>query len=264
LGLQINSSRPARALRVDTENHDRRRLPTIPNRYSYAEESPQGWAGIFYPKGASRRLGDLELYASYFDLVKITSSFYRSPTRAMAQAWAQKTADDFKFAVKAWQKFTHPIQLGSGTVNPLRSWEPFDAHDVELFSDGLKPLADTGKGAVLLFQFPAGVHCVSENLDRLEGTLAAFKGFPKVVELRHRSWSDHESQTRDSLNRWATGWAFIDEPKFAASVKQTIVVHSDFVYLRLHGRNHGKWWRMIKRGSATIPCIRARRPVDSR
>jgi uncharacterized protein YecE (DUF72 family) len=210
--------------------------------YSYPGGPPQGWEEIFYPKAVGRRLNELEFYASYFDLVEINSTFYRPPTPAMTRAWVSRTPDDFKFAVKAWQKFTHPTRLG-GKSAERQIWEPFDAHDVELFSGALMPLAGAGKLAALLFQYPAGFHCVPENLERIERTLEAFAGFPKVVELRHLSWSEHGSQTRDLLCSGATSWAFIDEPKFASSVRQNIDAHGDLVYLRLHGRNRGKWWK---------------------
>jgi uncharacterized protein YecE (DUF72 family) len=211
--------------------------------YSYPGGPPEGWDDVFYPKGGAKRHRELEYYASYFDTVEINATFYRLLTPAMARSWVSKTPDDFKFALKAWQKFTHPMRLGAGAATEPRSWEPFDAADVESFSGALTPLTETGKLAALLFQYPAGFHCLAENIERLERTLEAFAGFPKVVELRHRSWSDHEIQTRDLLERRATTWAFIDEPKFATSVNQAIEVHGDLAYLRLHGRNQRKWWK---------------------
>ena len=45
------------------------------------------------------------------------------------------------------------------------------------------------------------------------------------------------------LARLETSWAFIDEPKFASSVKQELAASGDVAYLRLHGRNQQKWWQ---------------------
>jgi uncharacterized protein YecE (DUF72 family) len=39
-----------------------------------------------------------------------------------------------------------------------------------------------------------------------------------------------------------TAVAFIDEPKFATSIKQQLTAPEDIAYLRLHGRNQEKWW----------------------
>src|SRR5437773_11986026 len=75
--------------------------------YSYPGPAPKGWAGTFYPV-QGRRFDALEYYSRFFDVVEINSSFYRPPAPAMAEAWVGKTPDDFEFAVKLWQKFTHP------------------------------------------------------------------------------------------------------------------------------------------------------------
>jgi uncharacterized protein YecE (DUF72 family) len=45
------------------------------------------------------------------------------------------------------------------------------------------------------------------------------------------------------LDSRASAWVFIDEPKFASSVRQDIDAHGDLAYLRLHGRNSRKWWK---------------------
>ena len=211
--------------------------------YSYPGEPPKGWYGVFYPKGQRKRRDELEFYAEFFNTVEINSSFYRPPTPAMARAWANKTPRDFEFAMKAWQKFTHPTKLGEGVGRSRERWQRFNSSDVELFIQGIAPVADSGKLGVLLFQYPASFSYQKENLYRLEQTLAAFERFPKVVELRHRSWSDHQNETRAVLDRSRTTWAYIDEPKFAFSVQQKMEVRGDIAYIRLHGRNHQTWWK---------------------
>lgn len=210
--------------------------------YSYPGEPPMGWYGVFYPRLPRKRVEELEYYASYFNAVEINSTFYRPPTPTMAAAWAKKTPADFEFAVKVWQKFTHPTKLGDGVGQSKERWERFSSTDVRLFAQGIAPLADSGKLGVLLFQYPASFRLESENLERLQETLAAFESAPKAVELRHRSWSDRRDETRAMLDRARTAWAYIDEPKFASSVKQEIEVRGDIAYIRLHGRNHQKWW----------------------
>jgi uncharacterized protein YecE (DUF72 family) len=84
--------------------------------------------------------------------------------------------------------------------------------------------------------------CDPANLAGLEATLSAFASYPKVVELRHRSWSDRRVETAALLERLNTALAFIDEPKFATSIKQQLTAPGDIAYLRLHGRNQEKWW----------------------
>ena len=211
--------------------------------YSYPGAPPEGWSGVFYPKSRGRRLDELEFYATYFNAVEINSTFYRPATAAMAQGWVNRSPGDFEFAVKAWQKFTHPKKLGTEAGGSGESWESFDAADVDLFCQGIAPLCDAGKLGPLLFQYPASFHRDEENLEKLSQTLAAFEPYRKVVELRHKSWSDDAGETHALLSRSNSAWAYIDEPKFDSSVKQDLDFSGSIAYLRLHGRNQDKWWR---------------------
>ncbi len=210
--------------------------------YSYPGPPPQGWSGVFYPK-SGRRLDELDFYATYFNAVEINSTFYRPATAAMANGWVKKTPEDFKFAVKAWQKFTHPKKLGMEAGGSAESWESFDAADVDLFCQGIAPLDASGKLGPLLFQYPASFRRDEKSLDRLNRTLASFERYCKVVELRHKSWSDYAGETHALLSRSNSAWAYIDEPKFDSSVKQQLDFSGSIAYLRLHGRNQEKWWR---------------------
>ena len=171
------------------------------------------------------------------------STFYRPPGAEMGSRMAQKTRLIFIFAVKAWQKFTHASKLGEGAAPSTGSWERFDGSDVARFKEGIQPLVEAGRLGALLFQYPAGFVRDEANLERLEATLSAFEIGPKVVELRHRSWSDQRDETQAILDRQRATWAFIDEPKFSSSVRQDLSAPSGLAYLRLHGRNQQKWWQ---------------------
>ncbi|HEX2931040.1 MAG TPA: DUF72 domain-containing protein [Candidatus Binatia bacterium] len=211
--------------------------------YSYPGDSPKGWNGVFYLKAGRKRVDELEFYSSCFRAVEINSTFYRPPSAQMANAWVNRTPNEFVFAVKAWQKFTHTMKLGGDISSSGKHWERFDNDDVNLFIDDIAPLADAGRLGALLFQYPAGFVRNPENLERLEAGLSAFDLCPKVVELRHRSWSDQHDETQALLERLGAAWAFIDEPKFSTSVKQDLTVSDELAYLRLHGRNQQKWWK---------------------
>ena len=211
--------------------------------YSYPGERPQGWSGVFYPKGGKKRVNELEFYAAYFNAVEINSTFYRPASAAMVRGWVDKTPADFVFTVKAWQKFTHLTHLGAAVEASHALWEPFGRSDIERFREGIHPLVQAGRLGALLFQYPAGFVCNEANLERLEATLSAFDFGAKVVELRHRSWSDRRVETAALLARLNATWAFIDEPKFANSIKQELSAGRDIAYIRLHGRNREKWWK---------------------
>jgi len=211
--------------------------------YSYPGDPPNGWGGVFYPKVGKRRIDELAFYATYFHSVEINSTFYRPASAETARGWLKKTPPEFIFAVKAWQKFTHASKLGEGAPPSTGSWERFDGSDVERFKEGIQPLVEAGRLGALLFQYPASFVRDETNLERLEAALSAFDIGPKVVELRHRSWSDQRDKTQVILDGQRATWAFIDEPKFSSSVRQDLSAPSDVAYLRLHGRNQQKWWR---------------------
>lgn len=160
----------------------------------------------------------------------------------MARAWARKTPAGFEFAVKVWQKFTHARKIGAESGDAEETWGSPGQADADLFRKGIDPLTDAGKLGVLLFQYPPGFHHTEENLDRLRRTLKAFAGYPSVVELRHRSWSDQAARTKALLDQCGASWVLVDEPKFGSSVRQDFEAVGRIFYLRLHGRNREKWW----------------------
>jgi len=103
-------------------------------------------------------------------------------------------------------------------------------------------LAEKGKLGVLLLQYQAGFHYNAENLDGLEKTLRSFYDYPKVLELRHRSWSEHRGDISRLLQEYRMSEVLIDEPKFKTSIRQADETIGDVLYFRAHGRNAKKWW----------------------
>ena len=79
--------------------------------YSYPGPPPKGWFGAFYPDVKGKGFDDLKYYSNVFNTVEINTTFYRPPSAAVTKRWANKTPPDFTFAVKLWQKFTHPTKI---------------------------------------------------------------------------------------------------------------------------------------------------------
>ncbi len=77
------------------------------------------WDGVFYPPRGRRHrprgFDELACYAEHFDTVEVNSTFYGVPRRAVTEAWAARTPDDFCFSVKLYQKFTHPKMFAAAT-----------------------------------------------------------------------------------------------------------------------------------------------------
>jgi uncharacterized protein YecE (DUF72 family) len=204
--------------------------------WSYPPSSEGTWKGVFYPPG---KVDELSYYAERFNTVEVNSTFYRPPAPGAVQAWAQKTPKNFDFTVKLWQKFTHPEMYAQKTGRD----PALTRADVDLFKQGLEPLEKAGKLGGLLVQFPPRFRCDEDNLERLDEILGYFRDYAQVVELRHRSWTDHLNDTKEVLNDHGASLAYIDEPKFFFSIHQDFKPIGPIFYLRMHGRNIEKWFR---------------------
>lgn len=193
------------------------------------------WEGVFYPRG--KEYDHLEYYARYFNAVEVNSSFYRPISPTVARSWAKKTAPDFRFTAKLYQKFTHPKMFEEATGKLAE----LDAGDFDTFRAGLEPLAESGKLGALLAQFPPSFKHDEETVTYLEDLIRRFEHYPLAVELRHRSWSDSLDAFR-LLESYGVAWCIIDEPKFRTSIGE-IPLTARLGYFRFHGRNATEWWR---------------------
>ena len=219
------------------------------------------WNGIFYPRrrGRPKDFDELAFYAEHFNTVEVNSTFYGQPRADVCRAWADRTPRDFEFAIKLYQKFTHPRMFGervakeigqvAGDLRPdviAALAQPNDA-DLDEFQRGIDPLASSGKLGALLAQFPPSFKDTPESQEYLSGLLRRLSDYPVAVELRHRSWSDRIGDTLGLLNGFSAAWVQIDEPKFRFSIRQNYLPNvTGFYYMRLHGRNAAQWWRHDK------------------
>ena len=64
------------------------------------------WEGPFYPDGTPAR-DYLGFYAETVDLMEVDSTYYRTPGGKMVQGRAVRTAEHFRFALKAPGEITH-------------------------------------------------------------------------------------------------------------------------------------------------------------
>lgn len=130
------------------------------------------WRGPVY--GGLPQARWLESYADRFSTVESNNAFYRLPERRVFEAWAERTPDDFRMAVKASRYLTH--------VRRLR--EPREA--VERLVDRASGLGP--KLGPVLLQLPPRFRA---DAGRLDETLSAFpRGWQLAVEVRDPSW-DH-------------------------------------------------------------------------
>ena len=192
------------------------------------------WKGFFYPPGTKN---ELEYYSRFFNTVEVNSSFYRPPNPVYVANWVKQTPPGFLFAVKLWQKFTHPDMYREAAGEAAA----ISYDDVDTFRSFLEPLVQAGKMGALLAQFPPSFRNDRYGQQVLKSLAVHFGQYRLAVELRHKSWSD-DSSTASLLKQNNIAWVQVDEPKFQSSIAADTPVTSETAYFRFHGRNAENWW----------------------
>jgi uncharacterized protein YecE (DUF72 family) len=187
------------------------------------------WKGQVYPKRQPRGFDALAYLAEYFDAVEINATFYRIPTQAMTRQWVERVTQfpAFRFTAKLWQGFTHETHASAG--------------DAAAFRQGMEPLHEAGRLGAVLMQFPYRFHLTPDNREYLRRLVAAFRHYPLILEVRHRSWD--QPQVYEWLQELQVGFCNIDQPQVSHAIGLTEHVTSPVGYLRLHGRNAAMWFQ---------------------
>lgn len=128
------------------------------------------WRGPFYPPEVKDR-ARLDYYATRFDTAEINASFYRLPSEAAVQGWADRAPTGFVFAWKVSRFITHNKKLKDC------------AEPVALVFGRMAPLG--GKLGPSLIQLPPSLR---RNDERLADFLALLPPGRHTVEFRHPSW----------------------------------------------------------------------------
>ena len=133
-----------------------------------------GWESTFYPEGM-KPADYLTYYATKFDTVEVDSTFYRTPSVSSVKGWANKTPDEFVFALKVPQVITHE--------KVLLDCEP----DLKNFVEAADHLGD--KLGPMLLQFPyfnkMAFKSGKEFVARLQAVFR--KHFPRTTPSRSKS-----------------------------------------------------------------------------
>lgn len=178
--------------------------------YNYPE-----WRGSFYPeKFPTNKM--LAFYSERFTTVEVNYTFYRMPTPALLEGWANSTPDAFAFTLKAPRRITHDSKL---------------QRCEDLTQTFCKTATTLGsKLGVLLFQLPPTFKrddaVLGSFLDLIpEGTRAAF-------EFRHPSW--HDDAVFEALRRRNLALCIADSEKMSTPVVAT----ADYTYFRLRDEGY--------------------------
>ena len=177
--------------------------------------SYDGWKGSFYyPQDLDNRYW-LSYYSQIFDFVEIDSTFYRIPSKFMANNWFKRTPDNFRFAVKFPKVITHDKRL-----KDVRK-------EIENFFDAMEPLYE--KIIVFLIQLPPSLQ-IAEGLDLIKNLEYILDpSFRYAIEVRHHSWLNELFYNYVKEKNYCLVWSQQD------ILVTPPVLTSDFLYLRLIG-----------------------------
>ncbi len=224
-------------------------------------------SGEFYPKSVNTAEERLRYYSSKFDVVEVDSSYYAIPAMRTVNLWAERTPSGFLFHIKAYGPLTgHGADYRSlprevRDIIPAESLQKKRIYikDREilrvlfrLFKVALKPLAETDKLGIIVFQYPPFFVYKKQNLDFIIFCKEMMDNFRIGVEFRHGSWlaENRREETFRFLRENDLVYITADEPQYGtmATVPFVPEATSDIAYLRLHGRNKENW---LKRGIET-------------
>jgi uncharacterized protein YecE (DUF72 family) len=197
-------------------------------RFGIAGWSYPDWEGIVYPPATRDRLRWL---AGLVDLIEVNSTFYSPVAPRTAADWAERTGDlpDFRFSAKAHRSFTH---------EPPQASRP---SEMRAFARGREPRREKGPVVARRLHFPFGFRDGPAARDRLRRLAEAFADWPKVVEVRHRTWTDAEALA--FLGSLGFSAANLDYPVGGDGFDEQAAATGEPGYLRLHGRNAHDWFR---------------------
>ena len=170
------------------------------------------WVGDFYPKAVKAK-DRFAYFTSRFTTTEINGTFYRLPSEAAVQRWAEQAPPGFLYAWKASRYITHNKKLK-------------DAGDsLALVFGRMAPLGDHSGPA--LFQLPP---MFRRNDQRLADFLALLpKAHRHTVEFRHPSW--YAPEVFDLLRRHDVALCISDHHDAPSPWETT----ASFVYIRGHG-----------------------------
>ncbi|HYB91988.1 MAG TPA: DUF72 domain-containing protein [Candidatus Binataceae bacterium] len=216
---------------------------------------------LFYPPSVRTAEERLRFYAERFDTVEVDSTYYALPAERNARLWAERTPERFIFNIKAFAMMTqHPAEV-SRLPKDLREMLPAGERDqprvtrpphemvdlaFQMFWSAMAPLKEAGKLGMIAFQFPPYFTARPANFDYIASLPERVPGASIAIEFRHPSWVGEPARraaTMEFLRSHGLYYTSIDAPEDKSIVPSFIEATGDQVYLRLHGKNRGNWFK---------------------
>ncbi|MFD1708634.1 DUF72 domain-containing protein [Siminovitchia sediminis] len=208
-----------------------------------------GWGDHdLYPAGMASR-DKLKEYAAHFPTVEVDASFYAVQPARNVEKWVKDTPAGFRFVVKAYQ----------GMTGHQRGEIPFSSKEemFQAFKQSLIPFVDSGKLAMVLFQFPPWFDCRKEHVAYLRYCREKMENYPIALEFRNQSWFSAGFREQTLRFMEVEGWihSICDEPQAGEGSIPVVLqaTHKEKTLVRMHGRNTAAWmkpngknWREVR------------------
>ena len=175
------------------------------------------WHGIFYPEDLKSGKY-LEYYTTRFSCVELNSSFYHLPQKKTVSGWMIRTPSSFIFCPKLSRYITHQMKL----LNVDEALQKF----FEIFEEMKEKLGP------MLVQLPPQLEYDETRIQNfLELLHKHYNQYRFALEIRHLTWIN--DRFFNLLNKYGVAFVIADSGK---RYPYHEAVTTDFVYLRLHGR----------------------------
>lgn len=204
--------------------------------------------GKFYPRGMPER-DRLSYYASKFDSVLITSTFYGQPRTEVYSGWLRSVSNNtrFKFIVSAPKLLTF-----AKTNKEIEDvWKFFWEGNSR--RGGCNMLHEHDKLGCILIEFPSAFFFSQRNVNKLKHLMHIIPSDIKIAaEFRHWSWWENRAEMESIFTKvpnWCIATPYVEnglvESGWAGNLPSTRVykdentmpIHSttDFVFLHFYG-----------------------------
>lgn len=175
------------------------------------------WHGIFYPEDIKPDKY-LEYYTTRFSCVELNSCFYHLPVKKSVTGWMNRTPDSFRFCLKLSRFITHQMQLYDVDEALTKFFTIFE---------GMKE-----KLGPVLVQLPPGLTFDESRIVYfMELLKQQYDQFRFAFEIRNKTWLN--DRFFNLLSHIGAAFVIADSGK---RYPYHEAVTTDFVYLRLHGR----------------------------
>jgi uncharacterized protein YecE (DUF72 family) len=203
----------------------------------------------------------LRYYAAHFPLTEIDSTYYAPPAERQVALWAARTADGFRFDVKAYSLLTgHPTRPRSLWRDLREQLSPEDAAKRNIypkhlgpeamdeawrrFEGALRPLHESGRLGAVLFQYPPWFGPRKDNRAEIESLRARLPDYRISVEFRSPRWLAEErdrERTLAMLEEHGLVFVCVDAPEASGLPRVMAITNPELFMVRFHGRSDSTW-----------------------